>query len=57
MTKDVPGVFSGTVEELTKLTLADKKKSKTKKQLLRAILTGEESKEAAGQLNNLFSAF
>ena len=47
MTKDVPGVFSGTVE-VDETYLGGQKKNKTKKQLLRAILTGEESKRGWG---------
>jgi len=47
MTRDVPGVFSGTVE-VDETYLGGQKKNKTKKQLLRAILIGEESKRGRG---------
>lgn len=47
MMKDVPGVFSGTVE-VDETYLGGQKKNKTKKQLLKEILIGEESKRGYG---------
>jgi len=47
MIKDIPGVFSGTVE-VDETYLGGQKKNKTKKQLLKAILTGKESKRGRG---------
>ncbi len=47
MAKDVPGVFSGTVE-VDETYLGGQKKNKTKKQLLAEILTGKESKRGCG---------
>lgn len=47
MTKDVPGIFSGTVE-VDETYLGGQKKNKTKKQLLREKLSGRESKRGKG---------
>jgi len=47
MTKDVPGIFSGTVE-VDETYLGGQKKNKTKKQLLRDKLEGKESKRGKG---------
>lgn len=47
MMKDVPGVFSGTAEA-DETYLGGQKKNKTKKQLLKEILIGEESKRGYG---------
>ena len=47
MIKDVPGVFSGTVE-VDETYLGGQKKNKTKKQLLKEMLIGEESKKGRG---------
>jgi len=47
MTKDVPGIFSGTVE-VDETYLGGQKKNKTKKQLLKDKLEGKESKRGKG---------
>jgi len=47
MVKDIPGVFSGTVE-VDETYLGGQKKNKTKKQLLKEKLEGKESKRGLG---------
>jgi len=47
MVKDIPGVFSGTVE-VDETYLGGQKKNKTKKQLLKERLEGKESKRGLG---------
>lgn len=47
MTKDVPGIFSGTVE-VDETYLGGQKKNKTKKQLIKDKLEGKESKRGFG---------